>query len=1019
RAEQLQPVKRHVALKIIKPGMDSRQVIARFEAERQALALMDHPNIARVLDGGTVGDAGRPYFVMQLVQGLPVTQFCLERGLSVPERLELFAAICHAVQHAHQKGVIHRDLKPSNVLVVLESGRPAPKVIDFGIAKAIDQKLTDQTLHTHHGVLVGTLEYMSPEQADLSPAGIDTRSDIYALGVLLYELLTGTTPLDKERLKSADFDEVRRIIREEEPETVSKRLARTRRVGSAHQSSSAVVSKSHPGGHSPPYRLSELDWIVARCLEKDRNRRYESASALALDLERYLANEPVSAVPPSAGYRLRKFARRNRGALAVAAGLLLAVTVIAACVGWTVRDRIAQQALQEQAEAARLATVASQVRESLQAARALVAESKVPLAREKLAQAKAQLGNDGTSLASLAAPALAGAAELDRWQHFLDLIDLAHQAETSPPELSLSRSDLSGSSTADSRKAKAAALRALALQSYRILEQPDWKGQLAGGFLEQPQIEQIGRLAYESLLWLANDALGRQKEIPSEASLTPSAAARMAQTYLDRAASSYRPTQALYVLRARCHVVLGDEAAAQSDQALAAGTAPSVAVDHFLHGLQAEGGRRLAEAVQAYQQALRLEPNHYWSMMQLGSCLADLGQGPADFREAAGVFTGCILNRPDHAHAYRCRANAWIKLRRLPDALADNTQAIRLDPQSTKAWHNRGVTYRFLGQPDKALADFSKVIELDPRDAKAWNNRGDVFRVLGRLDEAAQNFTRAIELVPQYVLALTNRGLTNAQLGRREEAEADFARALEQDPKSKIAWYGRGSAYLEWKHPDKALADFSQAIELDPRFVDAWNNRGIAHKQLNQPAKALADYSRAVELDPSHAKAWYNRGNTYSLVRQWEHAVADFSKAIELDPKYAAALHYRGVAYLKLSKFEQALPDCKRSVELAPTERFYWQSLGVAHYRTGDWQAAAGALDMAVELSRGGQATDWLYLAMARQKLGQADAARQAFARAQEWLDQNKAALAMDEGLADELRQARLEAEEALEMKPK
>jgi serine/threonine protein kinase/tetratricopeptide (TPR) repeat protein len=312
-AEQTAPVRRRVALKVIRPGMDSRQVVARFEAERQALALMDHPNIAKVHDAGAA-ESGRPFFVMELVRGLPITDYCDREGLSVAERLELFVLVCRAVQHAHQKGVIHRDLKPSNVLVTVIDGVPTPKVIDFGVAKATGGSLTDRSLFTGFHQMIGTPLYMSPEQADLSSADVDTRSDIYALGVLLYELLTGSTPFDRETFQKAAFDEMRRIIREDEPPKPSTRLS------TMGETLSTVSARRG----SDPRRLDrtvrgELDWIAMKALEKDRRRRYETANDFAADVMRYLTDRPVEACPPSARYRFSKYARRNRAALTTAA----------------------------------------------------------------------------------------------------------------------------------------------------------------------------------------------------------------------------------------------------------------------------------------------------------------------------------------------------------------------------------------------------------------------------------------------------------------------------------------------------------------------------------------------------------------------------------------------------------------------------------------------------------------------------------------------------------------------------
>ncbi|MBU0640736.1 MAG: serine/threonine-protein kinase [Planctomycetes bacterium] len=321
-AEQEQPVRRKVALKIIKPGMDTKQVIARFEAERQALALMDHPNIARVLDAGAT-EMGRPYFVMELVKGIAITEYCDKHKLSTQQRLELFIPVCHAVQHAHQKGIIHRDLKPNNVLVTLHDTRPMPKVIDFGIAKATGQRLTEKTLFTEFCQFIGTPEYMSPDQAEISGLDVDTRTDVYSLGVLLYELLTGTTPFDAITLRRAAFDEIKRIIREDEPPKPSARL---HTLSTTQEALSVAHVRQTEPALLPRLIRGDLDWIVMKALEKDRTRRYQTASDLAADVERHLSHEPVVAGPPSAIYKFRKFVRRHR--LGVLAGSIVATALV-------------------------------------------------------------------------------------------------------------------------------------------------------------------------------------------------------------------------------------------------------------------------------------------------------------------------------------------------------------------------------------------------------------------------------------------------------------------------------------------------------------------------------------------------------------------------------------------------------------------------------------------------------------------------------------------------------------------
>jgi serine/threonine protein kinase/WD40 repeat protein len=396
-ADQERPVRRRVAVKVIKPGLDTDQVIARFEAERQALALMDHPNIARVLDAGTT-TSGRPYFVMELVQGSPITTYCDTRRASLRERLELFLPVCRAVQHAHQKGIIHRDLKPSNILITVRDDQPVPKIIDFGIAKATTQRLTEKTLYTQYGQLVGTPEYMSPEQAGMGGLDVDTRSDVYSLGAVLYELLCGDTPFGRHRLTQLDFVAMLNVIYEEDPPPPSRRLT------DFGEKLPDVARRRDSEPHKLAHSLKgELDWITSKALEKERTRRYESASALAADIERYLNNEPVEASSPSRVYRLRKFVRRNRAPLSAATAIALVLIAATIISGWQAyRATQAEQDMGVEKQAALAAKgraeellVKVQKSEKLAEARRLEAENAKKLAEERgtqiagaLAQAK-------------------------------------------------------------------------------------------------------------------------------------------------------------------------------------------------------------------------------------------------------------------------------------------------------------------------------------------------------------------------------------------------------------------------------------------------------------------------------------------------------------------------------------------------------------------------------------------------------------------------------------------------------
>jgi tetratricopeptide (TPR) repeat protein len=946
-AEQQQPVRRQVALKVLKPGMDTRQVVARFEAERQALALMDHPHIAKVLDGGATA-SGRPYFVMELVKGVPITEFCDQNRLTPRQRLELFVQVCQAVQHAHQKGIIHRDLKPSNVLVSRPDTTPTVKVIDFGVAKALGQELTDKTLCTGPTQMIGTPLYMSPEQAGMSDLDSDTRSDIYSLGVLLYELLTGTTPFTRERLQKASYDEMRRIIREEEPPKPSTRLSESKdslpSISAQRQTEPAKLTKLVRG---------ELDWIVMKCLEKDRNRRYETVNGLGWDIERYLHDEPVQACPPSALYRFRKFARRNKRELAAALLILFFLMVMGSGVGWFVRDRAARQA-----------ETALQVGESLRRARSLIAQNKLPLARQELARARGQMSNDNAppghlveDVERLEEEIQALETDLAKAQDFLALLEQAHDAELSAPvEPGLEMNGPSGHATtpanasAERQAARAVPILLAALARYQVLEQADWSAALEGGTLAREQVEQIRRRIYEELLWLASDVLTRQQDHRSERQLTKESAAQQALTYLAKAETARPATQALYALRGTCRENLGEETAAQADFRLVRKTPPTLPVDYWVRGQAAYNAKQLQTAINAFEAALGLDPTDYWSLFWLGHCLCDLGQVREDFTAAVGVFSGCILKRPAHAHAYYCRGKAHKKLNQEEKAIIDYSRAIALEPEFPEAWYSRGNAYRSMGQDEKAISNYSRAIELKADFLDAWNNRGTTYHRLGQNEQAISDFSRAIALKADYSLAWYNRGNLYYELRQMETALANYSQAIKIKPAEAIYWNERGSVYRDLNKPDKALDDFSKAIHLDPKFTIAFINRGNVYRDLAELGKALADQSKAIELAPKFASAWISRAIVYLDLRQFDKALADCSKAIDLDPKDSVHFHNRGSVYLDLGQPNKALADFSKATDLNPKNAGAWNGRGLTYERLGQLEKAIADYSKSIEL---------------------------------------------------------------------
>jgi serine/threonine protein kinase len=674
-AEQTAPVQRKVALKVIKPGMDSQQVIARFEAERQALAIMDHVNIARVLDAGTT-EQGRPYFVMELVHGVPITKYCDDNHLTPRQRLELFLPVCQAIQHAHQKGIIHRDIKPSNVMVTLYDGKPVPKVIDFGVAKATEQKLTDRTLFTHYGMMVGTLEYMSPEQAEMSALGVDTRSDIYSLGVLLYELLTGSTPISGKRMRQAGHAEIVRMIKEEEPARPSTRVS---------ESGDSLASISAQR-RTDPSRLSklmrgELDWIVMKTLEKDRNRRYDSASGLAADLQRYLNDEPVEASPPSSWYRMRKYVRRHRGALATATivgAALIAATVVSSWQAYEAKmaRRLADDRLGDVDEAKSRADASYQK------------------ARETVKKLLAEIATDDVVR-------IPGMRDL-----YLKLID----------EAIYSYDELSKLNPQDAE--------IYADQGELYFVKGEWKAS-ARAFDQAVHLAQANHRFHYGLAraiatgWpirfekgtLAGYSSNVWEPLDIESAGRALAHAKRSVDLSEGKIVAYR------LLRARILFCLNHVSEAMADIQAAEAMTPLSLDDLIALAAIYNNMEDHDRALKCAQQALALAPHHPSALFHL----ANSHRLSADFPKAIDEFTESLQQNPlvnhrDKLDILAHRAAAYLGSRRYAEALADLDEVLDKDPTRVDSYKHRALANFHLKKFADTLGDLEKGYDLDPMD---------------------------------------------------------------------------------------------------------------------------------------------------------------------------------------------------------------------------------------------------------------------------------------------------------------